>query len=154
MKLRPHHLLDIISSHGQEQEFAPHPYGHALHTVAACVIGDPTVEIEFVLAADAICTPCCHLQADGTCDDILSQLAEPVSKQRYNDELDGKLFPYLGLRPGTLLTVRTFLVRVHERMPGIAGVCAHPGEDPESRLHSLRAGLRRLGIEVKPLPQK
>ena len=34
MRLRPHHILDIISSYGHGAEFRPSPYGHAVHTVA------------------------------------------------------------------------------------------------------------------------
>jgi hypothetical protein len=60
------------------------------------VLNALSLEIEFVLAADDICAPCRHLQPNGLCDDILSQLTEPVSKQTYNDDLDGKLFPYWG----------------------------------------------------------
>jgi hypothetical protein len=71
MKLRPHHLLDIISDYGHGVEYTPHPYGHALHTVAAQVLTDLSLEIEFVLAADAICDPCRHLQSNGVCDDVL-----------------------------------------------------------------------------------
>ena len=150
MKLRPHHLLDIISDHGHGAEFAPHPYGHALHAVAAQVLADTSIEVEFVLAADDICSPCCHLQAGGVCDDVLSQLAEPVSKQAYNDGLDSKLFPYLGIQPGARLTVREFLERVSAHVPGIEQICTHPGEQQADRLQGLRQGLQRLDAEVQP----
>jgi len=145
MKLRPHHLIDIITDHGHGVEFTPHPYGHALHTVAARVLTDMTIEIEFVCAADEICSPCCHLRAGELCDDVLSQLAEPVSKQTYNDELDSRLFPYLGIEPGTRLTVRQFLERLDQHLPGIERICTHPGEKQADRLHGLRRGLQRLG---------
>jgi hypothetical protein len=150
MKLRPHHLLDIVRSYGQGVEFTPHPYGHALHTVAAQVLADLTIEVEFVLAADDICTPCCHLQPGDVCDDVLSQLTEPVSKQAYNDGLDSRLFPYLGMQPGTRLTVRAFLERVQQHIPGIEQICAHPGEKQADRLQGLRQGLERLGVEAQP----
>lgn len=150
MKLRPHHLIDTVTDHGHGVEFTPHPYGHALHTVAAQVLSDMTVEIELVLAADAICDPCCHLQPGGRCDDVLSQLAEPVSKQAYNDELDGRLFPHLGIQPGTRLTMREFLERVQTHIPGIERICTHPGEEQADRLQGLRQGLRRLDIEDAP----
>ena len=146
MKLRPPHLIDIVTDHGHGTEFGPHPYGHALHTVAAQVLSDPDVQIEFVLGADDICAPCCHLQPGDRCDDVLSQLAEPVSKQAYNDALDSRLFPYLEMQPGAHLTMQEFLVKLEERVPGIEQVCAHPGEEQADRLEGLRQGLRRLGL--------
>jgi hypothetical protein len=148
-KLRPHHLIDIISDYGHGVEFSPHPYGHALHAVAAQVLADQTIRIELVLAADDICAPCCHLQAGGSCDDVLAQLAEPVSKQAYNDDLDARVFAALGLRPHARLTVRAFLERLGEHVPGIEQVCTHPGEDQVERLRALRAGLERLGVAGK-----
>jgi hypothetical protein len=146
MKLRPHHLIDIVCDYGHGVAFTPHPYGHAVHTVAAKVIDDPDLEVEFVLAADDICTPCRHLRADGQCEDVLGQLAEPVSKQTYNDGLDRKLFAHLRMEPGTRMRVRAFLERLDAHMPGIVGVCTHPGEEEQRRLEGLREGLTRLGI--------
>jgi hypothetical protein len=151
MQLRPHHLIDIVTDYGHGVEFRPHPYGHALHTVAEKVLADLTVEIEFVLAADDICAPCRHLRPGGLCDDVLSQLAKPVSKQAYNDALDGSLFPYLGMQPGTRLSMREFLGRLQEHIPGIEQICTHPGEEQADRLQGLEAGLERLGIEGLPL---
>lgn len=149
MKLRPHHLIDIITDYGHGVEFGPHPYGHALHLVAARVLNDLSMEVEFVLAADDICSPCLHLQPNGLCDDVLSQLAEPISKQAYNDGLDSKLFSYLGMEPGMRLTQRRFLERVSQHVPGIERVCTHPGEQEADRHQGLAAGLFRLGIGPK-----
>ena len=146
MKLRPHHLIDIVSAHGHGAEFNPHPYGHGLHTVADQVIHDLDLELELVLAADEICEPCRHLRADGGCADVLHQLEEPVSKQTYNDALDGELFAYFGMRPGTRMGLREFLGRLNAHTPGIEKVCTHPGELEEHRLDGLVKGLVRLGI--------
>lgn len=147
MKLRPHHLVDILSDHGLGVEYTPHPYGHALHSVAAQVLNDPAVEIEFVLAADDICAPCRHLQPDGNCDDILSQPEVPLSKQAYNDRLDSKLFPYLGMKPGVRMKRGEFLARVNRHLPGIEKLCTHPGEIEVEKLHGLRDGLLKLGVK-------
>ena len=152
MKLRPHHLLDIITDYGHGVEFRPHPYGHALHTVAAQVLTSPGLAVEFVLAADEICHPCRHLRSDGQCGtdvpirDVLHQLGEPKSKQAYNDELDRKLFSYFGMRPGEEMTVGAFLEKVNQHTPGVEKICTHPGEEEEDRLEGLENGLTRLGI--------
>jgi hypothetical protein len=149
MNLRPHHLLDIVTHYGHGHEFTPHPYGHAVHTVAAQVIADPGVELELVLRADDICLPCQHLLVDGQCDDVLRQLAVPVPKQTYNDGLDEKLFLLFGITPGARMTVSDFLGMVDKHLPGIERICAHPGEDQASRLHGLAAGVSRL-LERSP----
>jgi hypothetical protein len=146
MKLRPHHLIDIVTEYGHGIQFKPHAYGHALHTVAEQVVSDLDLEVEFVLAADEICFPCKHLRADGQCEDVLHQLDEPVSKQSYNDRLDSNLFSYLGMETGTRMTVRAFLEKLHEHTPGIEKICTHPGEKEEHRLSGLEKGLGRLGI--------
>jgi len=145
MRLRPHHLLDIITQHGADVPFVPHPYGHAVHTVAEAVLADPDVTIEFVVGADDICAPCKHLIA-GRCDDVLSQLDPPLSKQDYNDDLDRRVLRHLGMDEGEELTSRKFVAIVREHLPGIAEVCAHPNEDSAERLARLTAGLSALSV--------
>jgi hypothetical protein len=146
MKLRPHHLIDIVTKYGHGTAFVPHPYGHAVHTIAERVLNDPDLEVAFVLAADDICAPCRYLRPDGRCEDILSQLDEPLPKQDYNDRLDARLFSHLGMEPGVRMTVRAFLDRVSEHTPGIEEICTHPGEQSVDRLTSLVAGLKKLRI--------
>ncbi|MDD4870474.1 MAG: DUF1284 domain-containing protein [Kiritimatiellae bacterium] len=146
MKLRPHHLIDIVTSYGHGDEFKPHPYGHALHIVAKKVLCDTSIKIKFVCASDDICRPCRHLQENGKCDDILPQLAKPTSKQTYNDSLDSKLFPYLKIKRGTRLTMHKFLTILSKHVPGIEKLCTHPKEKRKSRLKGLERGLLKLGI--------
>ena len=146
MALRPHHLLDILRNYGHERPFTPHPYGHALHAVAQQVLTDLDIRIQLVLGADAICQPCQHLQADQTCQDILPQLTHPLSKQVYNDTLDLRVFAYVGVSPGCILTFRAFLEAVVAKLPGLEMICAHPQESSEFRLDGLQQGLQKLGI--------
>jgi len=151
MKLRPHHILDIVRSHGNGVEFTPHPYGHANHTVAKALLADVETEVELVCGADDICVPCVHLGPDGLCDDVLGQLDRPVSKQAYNDGLDARLFAHFGWRLGTRMSVRNFLEEAARRLPGLALRCAHPKEDVQQRLEGLTQGFRKLGIrQEKP----
>ncbi|MHB1357237.1 MAG: hypothetical protein ACYCZF_14815 [Anaerolineae bacterium] len=145
MILRPHHLLDIITSLGNGVHYTAHPYGHAQHLVAARLLADPIQPITFVLGADDICAGCCHLHTDLSCDDVLRQLAPPTSKQAYNDGLDARLFPLLGIVPGDTLPLPEYLARVQALLPGLETICAHPGEEQASRLAGLRSGLRLLG---------
>lgn len=146
MKLRPHHVLDIISGHGHGVEFVPHPYGHAVHTVARAILSNVEMEIELVIGADEICRPCTHFQSDGRCDDVLRQVDPPISKQKYNDDLDKRLLDYLGLTSSRAMTIRKYLTIVARNLPGIEKICTHPGEDLKARLTGLHHGLARLGI--------
>jgi len=147
MKLRPHHVLDIVSGYGQDVEFKPHPYGHAVHTVARSILSNVDLEFEFAVGADEICQPCTHLRPDGQCDDVLHQLEPPISKQKYNDDLDRRLLDYLGLTPAKAITIREYLEVVAKSLPGVEKICTHPGEDQEARRRGLQRGLARLGIE-------
>lgn len=146
MKLRPHHVLDIIADYGHGAEFKPHPYGHAVHTVARAILAQVERQIEFVVGADEICRPCIHLQSDGRCDDVLSQLDPPISKQAYNDDLDTRVLNYLGLESSESMTIRKYLEIVARHLPGLEEICTHPGEDRATRLQGLQQGVARLGI--------
>jgi hypothetical protein len=143
-------VLDIISAYGRDAEFAPHPYGHAVHSVARALIANPDTAVEFVIGADDICAPCTHLQADEQCDDILAQLDPPLSKQSYNDALDTRLFEALALPRGESMSFRAYLALVSRHLPGLADICSHPGEDPAKRLAGLRRGLEKLGVDTRP----
>lgn len=145
MKLRPHHLLDIITQYGQGRPFEPSAYGHAVHTVAHLVLADQTQQAEMVVGADDICAPCCHLVA-GRCDDMVGSLDPPVSKQDYNDGIDRRVLAHLGLAEGEVLTIRAFADRTLERLQDLEQVCSHPGEEPAARLQHLRQGLQKMGL--------
>ncbi|MEA3401429.1 MAG: DUF1284 domain-containing protein [Armatimonadota bacterium] len=143
MRARPHHLIDIVTQYGAGRAFGPHDYGHAVHTVAERVISDPDVAVEFVVDADDICAPCVHL-VEGRCDDVLSQLDPPVSKQAYNDDLDRRLLAHLEMHEGQVMSFREYLAVIRAHIDGIEQVCAHPGEDPAQRLSDLTRGLEKL----------
>jgi hypothetical protein len=146
LKLKPHHVLDIVSHYGEGRDFQPHPYGHAVHTVAQALIANQDLTIEFTLGADDICQPCRHRQADGRCDDVLAQLPEKPSKHDYNLSLDKKLFACFGFPAGRVMTFRAYLEIVTRYLPGLERICSHPGENPASRLAGLQKGLVKLGL--------
>ena len=77
---------------------------------------------------------------------MLRQLDPTPSKQAYNDGLDARLFPLLGIVPGDNLPLPEYLARVQALLPGLELICAHPGEDPAERLAGLQAGLRLFGL--------
>jgi hypothetical protein len=146
LQLRPHHIIDIITGHGQGIEYQSHPYGHAQHIVAPKLLSNLDLKIKLVLAADDICKGCEHLLPDGKCKDVLAQLTPSPPKQAYNDVLDARLFDLFKITPDTVLTFRKYLVVVNENVPGIERICTHPKEDQEERLLGLTNGLKKLGI--------
>ena len=40
LRLRPHHILDIVRNIGHERKIEPHPFGHDLHVVTNKIIED------------------------------------------------------------------------------------------------------------------
>lgn len=149
MKLRPHHLLDIVTSYGVGDEFVPSPYGHAVHTCADIVLDEPETLIRLVAAADFICEPCIHL-VNGRCEDVVGGLNPPVSKQEYNDRLDRRLLEYMELDEGATMTVREFLQMACLSLEKLSELCHHPAESAEARAHSLTAGIARIGTAWAP----
>ncbi|MBN2029335.1 DUF1284 domain-containing protein [bacterium] len=147
--LRPHHILDIITHYGQNVQFKPHPYGHAVHTIAKKMIDNIDLKIQLIIGADDICRPCEHLLPSGYCDDVLHQLDPPTPKQDYNNNLDSQLLSYLDILPDSILTLREYLKVINSKIPGIEAICTHPGENVESRLGGLIEGLKKLGIRKK-----
>jgi hypothetical protein len=149
LRLRPHHILDIVTGHGAGQHIEPHPYGHSLHIVAETILADLHLETELVVTADAVCHGCRHLQRDGHCDDVLSQLDPAPSKHAYNEVIDCRLLDDLRIKPGAVMTLHEYLVLVNRRVPGLERICTHPKENECQRLANLTAGLVKLG--VRPL---
>jgi hypothetical protein len=146
VELRPHHLVDILTSYGHGEKSQPHPYGHAVHIVAPKVLAQPRLQVRFLVAADDICRPCKHLKPDGKCDDVLAQLSPAPPKQEYNDNLDRRLLAYLGMEAGVTMTVHAFFEVVNARVPGIEKICTHPKEAQQQRLAGIVKGLEKLGI--------
>ena len=141
--------MDIICQYGAGTPFRPHPYGHAVHLVAAEVIANPEVLVEFVVGADDICAPCIHL-VDGRCDDMITLCDPPIPKQQSVDKADRWLLAFLGIREGQVMTFREYLAILRSNLEGFKAVYTHPdsvaiGEDPARRLSRLALGLEKLG---------
>jgi hypothetical protein len=146
LRLRPHHILDIVRNIGHERKIEPHPFGHDLHVITNKILGDIDQPLVLVVGADDICIPCTKLNADSICVDVLPQCDDKPSKQKYNDSLDQKVLVYLDLGEGAQLTVREYLMCVNSKLNGIEKICTHPKEDERYRLEGLFVGLKKLGI--------
>ena len=146
LRLRPHHILDIVRNIGHHRPIEPHPLGHNVHGITLEIISNPNQSLKLVVGADDICIPCTKLNAGLVCTDILPQCDDKPSKQTYNDALDIKVLQFLGLKEGMQLTVKQYLQIVNSKLEGIEKVCTHPKEDENYRLEGLQNGLQKLGI--------
>jgi hypothetical protein len=146
IRLRPHHILDIIRNIGNDRKIAPHEYGHLVHIITQSIINDINQECILVNRNDDICGPCIMLNDDKKCLDVLRQLNEPISKQIYNDDLDNRIFHYLGIKPDTIITIKAYLYLVKNDLDGIIKICTHPKEDIEYRRNGLVLGMKKLGV--------
>lgn len=147
LRLRPHHILDIVRNIGHDRPNLPHPYGHGVHLITEMMLADCSRQVELVVESDDICQPCVHLASDGRCDDVLPQCEAVVAKQDYNDRLDSGLLEYLQIRRGAVMSIREYLIIVKRNLDGVTKRCTHPKEDEAYRLAGLRQGLEKLGIE-------
>jgi len=57
LKLRPHHVIDIVTRYGEGRGFEPSPSGHAVHAVAIAILSGLDREVAFVVGADEIQVP-------------------------------------------------------------------------------------------------
>jgi len=148
IQMKPHHLVDIITSFaGGQTTFKPHPYGHAVHSVAARVLSDRDVLLEMELGADDICKPCKH-NIDGLCDDTIDTSFRPdapSSKREYNLLLDERWCERLGLQQGDRLTAREFCQRLRDGMGDIRDIYReNPDQRIAERKEKLEAGIARF----------
>lgn len=150
IKMRPHHLVDIIRDYGNDVKRGPHPFGASLAEVTDDILADINQEVEFLIGVDSICATCSKLE-NGTC---TAAINDQLMMQVYNDGLDAKLFSALKMKPGVRMPVAAFLRMVNDHME-ILDLFDSPDNDPVKRLRGVKKALVRLGIAPKsPRPRK
>ena len=145
IRIKPHHFIDIVTAFGRGQTaFEPHPYGHAVHSVAEHVLRDHDVVLEMELGADDICEPCVH-NADGLCADSIDTSFRPdapTSKREYNLLIDQRWCERLDLAQGDHLTARDFCRRLRDRIGDLTAIYReNPPERVAARARDLAAGI-------------
>lgn len=141
--IKPHHFVDIVTACGDELVvFEPHPYGHAVHTVAHEILANLDVVLRIELGADDICLPCRH-NVEGECDDTIDisfRPQAPTSKREYNLIIDQRWAQRLGIRQDDQLTARDFCLRIRDYADNIDDIYR---ETPPDRTAARRARLLR-----------
>ena len=145
IRIKPHHFIDIVTSIGAGQTaFEPHPYGHAVHTVAERVLAYRDTVLEMELGADDICEPCVH-NVDGLCDDTIdtsNRPEAPTSKREWNLIIDRRWCERLQIEDGDRLSVREFCERLKVRAGDISDIYREiPAEMTADRWRRIEAGL-------------
>jgi len=147
IRIKPHHFVDIITAFGEGRPFEPHPYGHAVHTVAGRILADPDVALEMELGADDICAPCVHNIA-GVCDDTIDtsyRPEAPSSKRQWNLLLDRRWCERLGLSPQQRLTARDLCRLLRDSAGDITDIYREiPPDRTAQRAARLAAGIDRF----------
>lgn len=145
LAIKPHHFVDIITALGEGQrEYVPHPYGHALHAVAAAILADPSVRLRLELGADSICQPCGH-NVGGLCDDTIDtsyRPQAPASKREWNLLLDRRWCERLGICQDQVLTARDLCRLIGDRAGDLAAIYREiPPERTAQRQAKLSKGV-------------
>lgn len=146
--IKPHHFVDIIRAFGEGRtQFEPHPYGHALHSVAAEILANSNVPLRIELGADDICQPCRH-NVHGLCDDTIDTSFRPQaprSKQEWNVRIDQRWCERLGLGQGDRRTARELCLLIRDRAGDLAGIYPEiPCQIVAERVSWLIKGLKRF----------
>ncbi len=148
LRIKPHHFVDIIKSLGAGRaKFEPHPYGHAVHSVAERILADRDATLEMELGADDICEPCKH-NVDGTCDDTIDtsfRPSAPSSKQEWNLLIDQRWCERLGIGQGDRFSAREFCQRLRQQAGDITDIYREiPAARTAERARNLEEGIRRF----------
>ncbi|MFC1607011.1 hypothetical protein ACFL47_03480 [Candidatus Latescibacterota bacterium] len=147
ISIKPHHFIDIITSFGDGIESFPvHPYGHAVHTVAALILDDPITFLVMEVGVDDICAPCMH-NHDGVCDDTIDTSYRPDAppmKQDWNLLIDRRWCKRLNIMQGDRLTARSFCELLRDTNPDITDIYREiPEHRTAKRSRKLFAGVEK-----------
>jgi len=146
IRTKPHHFIDIATAIGNGQtSFEPHPYGHAVHTVARKVMADHDAVLEMELGIDDICEPCVHRVGD-ECDDTIDityRPEAPSSKMAWNLLIDTRWCRRLGIEQGDRVSVTEFCRILRAKMGSdISDIYREiPGEKTAERQQALERGI-------------
>jgi hypothetical protein len=146
--IKPHHFVDILTSLGAgKATFQPHPYGHALHTVAERILRDRDALLEMELGADDVCKPCRH-NVEGLCQDTIDtsfRPAAPSLKREWNLLIDRRWCGRLNIRQGDRLSARELGRRLRDLAGDITDIYREiPADRTADRASNLRKGIRRF----------
>ncbi len=104
VKIRPHHLFDILRDYGNNVVMEPHPFGASVTEVTNKILRS-VYPIVMVPRVDSICETCSMLKNE-ICQ---AMIREDLIMSGYNDDLDDKLFRLMDLKPFMQITLKDFV---------------------------------------------
>lgn len=119
VKIRPHHLLDILRDYGNRVVPGLHPFGASVESVTKRVLNNESIEL--VPRVDDICHSCSMLK--GVCQ---AKIRDDLYMRDYNDQLDDKLFELLGFKPGEQVSLKSFLEVVKSKLDDTLSLFTSP----------------------------
>jgi hypothetical protein len=140
IKIRPHHLLDIIRDYGNKAEVYEHRWGASLPSVTQKILADINQTIEFVMGVDAICETCTQLRNE-ICQ---AEINKNLLMRDYNDRIDRALFDALDIESGSQIRVRDFLKLVSDNL-NVLNIF-DPALQTKQREQGTIAALKEFGI--------
>jgi hypothetical protein len=148
LKLKPHHLLDILKLYGKGlSRFVPDKnYGHDFHRIGNLVIENPHVLVRFTLGADEICSPCRYLDRNKCLDVVKDNPVRFKSKEKWNRQVDKRLFELFEVSEGEEMTALAFCRLALEKLTPekIFEVWKErPQAEIKDRIRLLRRGLKK-----------
>ena len=145
IKIRPHHLLDILRDFGNEVERDSHPYGASLRETTNDILSDIDQNIRLVSKVDSICLTCSKLR-ENIC---IARISDDLLMRDYNDDLDEKLFNIMKIAPDSTIVVRDFLKIVENDFVSILAQFSNPTNIPEVREIGTLSAINRLYLTEK-----
>lgn len=146
--VRPLHFIDILCDYGAGKDvLAPHPYGHALHLVAARILSDKDTLLEITLEPDDVCRPCLHNRG-GECDNVIDTSFRPAAPPRMRDWdllINRRWCARLSIAEGERYTARMLCERLRDRAGDIRDIFPEFIDDrAETKAKNMRAGIRKF----------
>lgn len=128
VKVRPHHLFDILRDYGNKVILEPHPFGASVTEVTEKVLRS-TSPIVLVPRIDSICETCSMLKNE-ICQ---AKIREDLFMSEYNDYLDDKLFKLMDIKPFTQMTLKEFVHIVELKIDILLNQFTSPDNNSEIR---------------------
>ena len=143
IRLRPHHLLDIVRDYGNGiEKKKTHSWGASVAEVTEKVLSNIDQVIILVSQVDSICETCSKLE-NQICE---ARINENLLMREYNDDLDSRLFDRMKLEEGQRISIRDFLLLVKKDLNNIVDLFTSPNNNPAIRLEGTRLALKKLHI--------
>lgn len=141
LRIKPHHFLDILRDYGAGRSWKPHPYGHAVHTVARSLLDNREQMVVLVLGVDDVCDPC-RKNENGTCMDWTESPGYRIRKEDWNRRIDRRILGLFGLGEGTAISALDFARLALRHIDDVSTVWREvPAEQTQERVRNLSRGL-------------